>query len=125
MSDVITVLKTASCPSISGKSTLTYDTGCDQNHDAYFRITSNTGGGIYCKAWFPVILLEPLLASKEPITAAMIRKLFAGKSVNTATFITAVLLAEGLLTASDNDSRQYLPKLLPTKSTKKKPGEEA
>ena len=50
----IRVLKIASCPSLSGKSTLTYHVGCDAGTGASeicFRVFGNSGGGLFSNEW--------------------------------------------------------------------------
>ena len=39
------ILKVASCPTSSGKATLTYHIGCNADNEIQFRIMANTGGG--------------------------------------------------------------------------------
>jgi hypothetical protein len=47
------VLKTATCISITGKSTLTYQVGANPNSTAHIRITKNTGAGFFSDEWVP------------------------------------------------------------------------
>ena len=51
----ITVLKTAHCPSLSGKSSLTYQVGFKRTEKGdpalFFRIQSNTGNGYFSDNW--------------------------------------------------------------------------
>jgi hypothetical protein len=52
--------------------------------------------------------LDPLLTSEEkPITAGLLHSLFKGKSINTAGFIIAKLITEGLLKISNESLRSY------------------
>jgi hypothetical protein len=46
-------LRSATCPALSGKSTLTYDVGRDQSKDIHFRVTANDGGGFFSAEWVP------------------------------------------------------------------------
>lgn len=104
----IRILKTATCSSLSGRSTLTYEIGCDKNKAIYLRIAENTGSGIFSKDWIPLAQLDPLLSSEEkPITSGMLRSLFQSKSINTIGFVMAALIAEGLLKVSDERLRTY------------------
>ena len=41
--DSIRILKTGTCPSLSGKSKLTYELGCDDRAGLQLRIAKNTG----------------------------------------------------------------------------------
>jgi hypothetical protein len=43
----IRLLKVASCPNNSGKSTLTYHVSCTSDNEIHLRITGNTGGGCF------------------------------------------------------------------------------
>jgi hypothetical protein len=95
------VLKTGTCPSLTGASTLTYEIGTDAGGIA-FRITGNSGGGLFGKEWVPWSALEPALEN-SPITAGTLRRagVCRGKSANTPGFLLAVLKAEGLVTARE------------------------
>jgi len=96
----IRMLKTGECPSLSGKSTLTYQIGND-NDKLYIALTGNTGAGIFNKDWFALEEIYSLLASqKKPITSGSLHGLFEGRSSNSAGFILAVLLKEKLVKVS-------------------------
>ena len=41
------ILKVATCPSSSGKATLTYHMGCTSEEDIQFRVVANRGGGFF------------------------------------------------------------------------------
>ena len=41
------ILKVATCPSSSGKATLTYHIGCTSEEDIQFRVVANRGGGFF------------------------------------------------------------------------------
>lgn len=104
------VVKIATCPSLSGKSTLTYHIGCLDDRAIYLRLVENTGQGNFNKDWIPLAQLDPLLASMETlITARLVRSIFDGKSVNTSGFLLAALLAEGLIKMSEDGLSSYLP----------------
>jgi hypothetical protein len=104
----IRILKIGTCPSISGRSTLTYHIGC-KGDTIHLRIYENTGKGVFNKDWVSLAEFEPLLTSAEkPITAGLFRALFQGKSANTTGFMMAVLIAEGLLKVSDEQPGNYV-----------------
>ena len=102
----IRILKIASCPSLSGRSTLTYHIGCSANTekpavpDLYFRVFDNSGGGFFSNKWVSLEVIQQVFA-KVPtsiaITAHLLGSLFVGKSVNTPSFLFAVLKSEGLV----------------------------
>lgn len=50
----IRIIKASTCPSLSGKSTLTYHIGCNSESDIQFRVVDNTGGGFFSKEWVSV-----------------------------------------------------------------------
>ena len=47
----MTVLKTSTCKTISGKSTITYQLGCTPDSIIHLRITKNDGGGFHSDEW--------------------------------------------------------------------------
>jgi len=86
-------LKTATCNSLTGNSTLTYQIGCQSDNSIYLRITGNSGGGFFSNEW---ISLDHALQALEEgpeneLTAISLYPLFRGKSVNTPSFLMAVL----------------------------------
>jgi len=106
--EVMRILRIGECQSLSGRSTLTYSIGCRKDKEVFLCLVGNTGKGIFNKDWIPLVLLDPLLASEEkPITSGLLRELFQGKSSNSAGFILAVLINEGLLKVSKDSLRCY------------------
>ena len=51
------IIKTATCKSSSGQSTLTYNIG-KVGSDIQFQITENTGTGFFSKEWVSLSALE-------------------------------------------------------------------
>ena len=101
------ILKTGTCKSLSGKSTLTYQIACNNDNEVYVALTGNSGKGIFNKDWFELEEIHSLLANQEkPITSGSLHGLFEGRSSNSAGFILAVLLKEGLLKISPGN-RHY------------------
>ncbi len=41
------IIKKSQCPTISGKSDLTYNVACDSQKALYLRVASNSGGGFF------------------------------------------------------------------------------
>lgn len=93
------ILKVGTCPSLSGASTLTYHIGYDS--EIRFRVWGNTGGGLHGREWVAWSVIEPALQA-EKLTAGTLRLLFRGKSRNTPGFLLAVLRAEGLVQAQED-----------------------
>jgi hypothetical protein len=100
------ILKTGECPSLSGKSTLTYQIACNNDNEVYIALTGNSGKGIFNKDWIAFEEIHSLLAKQEKVTSGSLHELFEGKNSNSAGFILAVLLKEGLLKVSPG-SRHY------------------
>ena len=101
-------LKTSECPSLSGSSILTYQIGCNEKNELHLSLTGNTGKGIFNKDWISLEEIDSLLATeKGPITSGSLKELFDGKSSNSAGFVLAVILSEGLLKISSNNERHY------------------
>ena len=104
----IRILKTGECQSLSGKSTLTYQIGSDSDK-LYIALTGNTGAGIFNKDWFDIEEIYSLLSSqKKHVTSSSLLGLLENRSSNTAGFLTAVLLKEGLLKISPGNKHYDL-----------------
>jgi len=103
------VLKSASCKSLSGRSTLGYEIGATPDKDIHVRVRSNSGSGSFGLDWVPLRALQQALAKAPlPITCTSLHRVFAGKSANTSGFIVAALYQEGLL-KPHGDTRGYEP----------------
>ena len=101
------ILKINTCPSISGKSTLTYHIGCDDKSDLHIRINANTGTGFFSKEWVAMKDIEKAIHKDAPITSIVLYPLFRGKSVNTPAFLLAVLIHEKLLQPMKGKRRSF------------------
>ncbi len=77
-------LRTATCPTLSGKATLTYDVGQDASKGIHFRVTANDGGGFFSSEYVVWKDIEVAIYADEPVTSICLRSLFKGKSVNTS-----------------------------------------
>jgi hypothetical protein len=100
------ILKTGECSSLSGRSTLTYQIACNNDNEVYIALTGNSGKGIFNKDWFELEEIHSLLANQEKVTSGSLHELFDGRSSNSAGFILAVLLKEGVLKVSP-ENRHY------------------
>ena len=103
----IRVLKAAKCPSLSGRSVLTYNVGCDANANVFLRVLDNSGGGMFNKDWVAYASVEAILKARSTINALSMGELFKGKSVNTAGFLMSVLKDLGLIKPAQDDTRIY------------------
>ena len=98
----IRILKETTCPSLSERSTLTYQIGCNDNNDILFRIHKNSGTGKFNREWVAAgDMLEMIYEAKKPFSWKVLYPLVEGKSVNTACFLMAALKSEGLLQPLD------------------------
>jgi hypothetical protein len=103
----IRVLKMGVCPSLSGRSDLTYEIGCNSDKAIFIRLKGNTGSGMFSKAWVPLTQIAlSLSADDKPITSSTIRSLYTG-SANSVGFLLAVLKDLGLIKNIDENSRGY------------------
>ncbi|BBJ23084.1 hypothetical protein [Candidatus Nitrotoga sp. AM1P] len=104
----IRVLKAASCPSLTGKSILSYQVGYGGNRAntsttetvIQLQVYANTGGGFFNKDWIPLSTILQLFErtpSNKTITSNALYPLFKGRSINTPAFLLAVLKQEGFL----------------------------
>ena len=108
--DVLQILKTATCSSLSGKTQLTYQIGRAGKGDVRFRITGNTHAGCFSPEWVPLKdVLSALddVEDGETVTADALMGLFRGVSANTPFFIFAALKHEGLVKLSAVSKRRY------------------
>jgi hypothetical protein len=105
----IRVLKVGTCPSLSGRSTLTYHLGSSADNEIHLRIHANSGHGCFGRDWVALRTLQQALAKVSgPITSGSLNRVFAGRSQNTSGFVAAALLGEGLLEPLSN-ARGYSP----------------
>jgi hypothetical protein len=104
----IRILKIGHCPSVSGKSTLTYHIGCNDDGDIHIRIYANTAAGMFSQEWVSWTAIEDTLNSHVTgFTSAAFRSLIQGKSQNNAGFLLAVLLQEQLVIKEGDQKRSY------------------
>ena len=123
MSEIITnlvtsvrILKVASCPTSSGKATLTYHIGCTSDNEINFRVASNTGGGFFSPEWVSFSAIQPALEqAPQPLTSYPLIKLYQGKSTNTPAFLMAgiaLLIMYGVFNSMENMLQPWLGPLL-------------
>ena len=61
-SNDVRVLKSGTCPSLSGKSKLGYEVGCGLTSDLYVRVCKNSGTGFFSKDWVAWMTWDPFSA---------------------------------------------------------------
>lgn len=112
----VTILKSTNCPSLSGKSSLGYDIGLTEGKVVadpdvvQLRLTSNSGSGMFSAAWLSLASILSAFGKapeKETITAFLLHPLYKGKSINSPSFMFAVLKNEGLVQQASDDKRRY------------------
>ena len=109
-SESVRVLKSATCPSLSGKSKLSYEVGCTDASQIHVRIVANSAAGSFSREWVDMQAIRAALDKcprGAPITSAAIASLFRGTSTNNQLFAWAVLKNEGLVRHLDGDKRGY------------------
>ena len=106
----IRILKETTCPTSSGKSTLTYQVGKDEADAIYLKISGNDGGGFWSAEWVPYTSVAQAISewpTDQGITSMTFRKIFRGKSANTPGFLIAVLCDLGLLEPMGDKKRVH------------------
>jgi hypothetical protein len=96
----VQVLKEGTCPTSSGKSTLSYNIGIDETGAIHLKVAGNDGGGFFSNEWISYHDIQTALTdwpADQGITSMTFRKIFRGKSANTPGFLIAFLVDEGLL----------------------------
>lgn len=108
--EYVTILKTGSCPSLSGKSTLTYNIGANAASEIQFQLVTNDGGGYFNDDWIPYVGIQAVLNGRSKglgITSSTLRSIYPSKSTNSPGFLLAVLKSLGLVQASKTNPRCY------------------
>ena len=105
---VIESVWTGECPSLSGRSSLTFAIGRHPvDASLGLRITANSGGGMFCDEWAEGRRIDELVQGKSELIAQSFSVLHPGRSVNTGGFVLAVLKHLGLLRISSENSRLH------------------
>ena len=106
----VRIVKIANCPTLSGKSTLTYHVGSNADSEIALRLHVNTGGGFFNPDWIGLEVITTLLdkwPADRPVTSYALLPLFRGKSSNSPAFLLAVLLTEGLVQQTSEKPRHF------------------
>ena len=110
MEEEVRVVLSVQCDSLSGKSKLNYEFGLLTGKGVQFRIVSNSGGGMFWKDWISMEEVITVLASpevSEAISATAFKIIFAGRSINTQSFLMAALRNEGAIRPHSTRPRGY------------------
>ncbi|MES3007094.1 MAG: hypothetical protein V4751_04910 [Pseudomonadota bacterium] len=106
--NAIKVLKKGSCPSLSDTGVLEYEVGSDEAKETYFRVVTNNAGGFFSKEWVAWSKIFAACNHCDWLTSIHLRSLFNSKSVNSAGFLLAPLMDQGLVQRSEGKSRHYV-----------------
>lgn len=104
------LLKTGTCPSLSGKTKLTYRIACNDKSEIQMCISHNSGPGYFSEEWVPLSAILQILdkyPGNKPFTSYPLHALYRGKSINTPYFLLAALKQEGLVRLSTVKRRCY------------------
>jgi hypothetical protein len=95
---------------LSGKSTLTYHIGKDEDDNLYVRLWVNSSNGYFSSEWLAMTKIVEILKrqGEESFTGYVFKDLFNGKSVNSHGFIAACLVAEGVLAFAEGKKRKLV-----------------
>ena len=105
---VIESVWTGECPSLSGRSSLTFAIGRHPvDASLGLRIVANSGGGMFCDEWAEGRRIDEIVRGKSELIAQSFSVLHPGRSVNTGGFVLAVLKHLGLLRISSENSRLH------------------
>ena len=102
------VLRKGSCPSLSDTGVLDYEIGSDEAKETYFRVVANNAGGFFSQEWVAWSRIFAACNASDRFTSITLRGLFRGKSVNTAGFLLAALMDQGLVQRMEGKSRHYV-----------------
>ena len=95
------ILRIATCPSLSGRSELTYHVGCNREINAIsFRLWANSSSGMFSDTWFSLKDVSELLGATEGVSSAVLKPLWESTSRNNPGFCLGILQGEGLVEKS-------------------------
>lgn len=104
----ITPIHTDDCPSLSGRSTLTFAIGRhDHDKSLHLRIVSNDGGGMFFEGWASGEQIDAIVKGGTELTAKSFHALHPGRSINTGGFVLACLKHLGLIRANAENTRLH------------------
>lgn len=115
---IIRILKVGTCPSLSGKSNLTYHIGhviAEEGAETdgcniMFRIHFNSAPGYFSNEWISMASIQQVFDSIPaglPMTSFTLFSIFKGRSQNTPGFLLAALQHEGFVKHMQDKPRCY------------------
>jgi hypothetical protein len=105
----ITILKKGSCPTLSQSGKIDYEITSDSNGAIHIGLTGNSGSGYFSKSRQPVkeiITALEQFQAKHEITSLALKDIYTG-SINSWSFMMAVLLSLGLVEPLKDNGRRY------------------
>lgn len=97
-----------SCPSLTGRSTLSFSVGrLSQDGSLHLRLVANDGGGMFYDGWAEASRINALVQGSTGLTAKRFHALHPGRSVNTAGFVLACLKHLGLIRTNASNTRLH------------------
>ena len=106
--DPIETIYEGECPSLSGRSTLSYTIGRHTEYGTlHLAITGNSGKGMWCKDWCSASAIQDVVLGEGELTAKSFQALHEGRSVNTGGFIAAALKDLGFIRANEENTRLH------------------
>ena len=106
--DPITEIFSGECPSVSGRSILTYAIGRhNKSGELHLRIVDNSGKGMWFNGWAAAKDIDSIVKGATELTAKSFHALHPGKSINTGGFVMAVLRDLGLIRANEENTRLH------------------
>jgi hypothetical protein len=103
---LIRILKSGTCPNLSESAKLGYHIGCNADSRIQLSVHSNSGKGFFSREWVSLDAIFKAIdkcPKDKPLNGFWLGPLYAGKSINTPSFLMAVLLAEGLVKKVDRN----------------------
>jgi hypothetical protein len=105
---LIEVVHTATCPSVSGRSNLTFAVGRHiEDASLHLKIVSNDGGGKFYDGWAPGDQIDALVIGVNELTSKSFHVLHPGRSINTGGFVLASLKHLGLIRTNAENTRLH------------------
>ena len=106
--DPIEVIYMGECPSLSGRSTLTFAIGRhSEDGKLHLAITGNSGRGMHCSEFCSASSINEIVLGATELTAKSFHPLHAGRSINTGGFVLAALKELGLIRANEQNGRLH------------------
>ncbi len=94
--DDLTPIKTATCPSLTGTTKISYKIAIDSSSNLYFQILKNSNTGKFSEEWIAYNDAKSAFPI-GPFSSAPLRKLYRNKSLNTPGFLLAAMLNEDIV----------------------------